>query len=105
MCASLGRSMASLSETTTSRSRVIAGFGLAFAILLVLTAARLVGLKYSVVDLFFDEAQYWAWSRELAFGYFSKPPLLAWAIALTDPICGSGEPCVRLGAPPLLTRH
>ena len=31
-----------------------------------------------------DEAQYWAWSRELAFGYFSKPPLLAWIIAGTD---------------------
>ena len=29
----------------------------------------------------FDEAQYWAWAQEPAFGYFSKPPLLAWIIA------------------------
>ena len=67
--------------------------------LLALTAIRIIGLHFSVVDLFFDEAQYWTWSRELAFGYFSKPPLLAWVIAATDPICGSGEACVRLGSP------
>ena len=67
--------------------------------LLALTAIRIVGLHFSVVDLFFDEAQYWAWSRELSFGYFSKPPLLAWLIAATDPICGSGEACVRLASP------
>jgi len=28
--------------------------------LLALTAIRIVGLHFSVVDLFFDEAQYWA---------------------------------------------
>ena len=60
-------------------------------VLLALTAIRIVGLHFSVVDLFFDEAQYWAWSRELSFGYFSKPPLLAWVIAATDPICGSAS--------------
>ena len=32
-------------------------------------------------DLFGDEAQYWLWSKNLDFGYFSKPPLLAWVIA------------------------
>ncbi|AMN44810.1 ArnT family glycosyltransferase [Rhodoplanes sp. Z2-YC6860] len=67
--------------------------------LVALTLVRIIGLHFSVVDLFFDEAQYWTWSRELAFGYFSKPPLLAWVIAATDPICGSSEACVRLGSP------
>jgi 4-amino-4-deoxy-L-arabinose transferase-like glycosyltransferase len=64
-----------------------------------LTLIRLIGLKFSVVDLFFDEAQYWAWSREPAFGYFSKPPLLAWIIAGAEAICGSSEACVRAPAP------
>src|SRR5574341_254239 len=90
--------MASLSETT-SRSRAVPGLGLAVAILAALTVIRLLGLKFSVVDLFFDEAQYWAWSREPAFGYFSKPPLLAWTIALAEPICGSSEACIRSPAP------
>ena len=74
-------------------------FQVVLAVLIAVTAIRLIGLQYSTVDLFFDEAQYWAWSRELAFGYFSKPPLLAWIIAAFDPICGSGEACVRAASP------
>src|SRR5262249_55878860 len=42
---------------------------------------------------------YWVWSRELAFGYFTKPPLLAWVIAVAEHICGSAEACVRAPAP------
>src|SRR6267378_4097451 len=87
----------------TSRSPSAAGFrpGLswAVAILALLTVIRLAGLKFSVVDLFFDESQYWTWSRELAFGYFSKPPLLAWAIAAAERLCGSSEACIRAPAP------
>jgi 4-amino-4-deoxy-L-arabinose transferase-like glycosyltransferase len=63
------------------------------------TVTRLVGLELSTVDLFFDEAQYWSWSRELAFGYFSKPPLIAWLIAAAQEVCGSSEACVRAPAP------
>src|SRR4051812_8437209 len=83
----------------TSRSRAVPGFGWALGILLVLTAVRLIGLRFSTVDLFFDESQYWAWSRELAFGYFSKPPLLAWAIAAAERVCGSTEGCIRSPSP------
>jgi 4-amino-4-deoxy-L-arabinose transferase-like glycosyltransferase len=75
------------------------GLPLLLAILLALTIVRVIGLQASVVDLFFDEAQYWAWSRDLAFGYFSKPPLLAWIIAAFGQLCGSGEACVRLASP------
>jgi 4-amino-4-deoxy-L-arabinose transferase-like glycosyltransferase len=90
--------MASTSQAT-SRSQAISSFALAAALLAALTAIRLIGLKFSVVDLFFDEAQYWAWSRELAFGYFTKPPLLAWIIAGAERLCGSTEACIRAPAP------
>ena len=70
-------------------------------LLAVVTIIRLIGLNYSVVDLFFDESQYWAWSRDLAFGYFSKPPLLAWIIATSSAVCGDGEACVRSASPVL----
>src|SRR4051794_24042399 len=90
--------MASLTESATP-ARVEAGLGLAVAILAALTVVRLLGLKFSVVDLFFDESQYWAWSREPAFGYFSKPPLLAWTIALAERVCGGSEACIRAPAP------
>ena len=64
-----------------------------------LTALRLLGLRFSVVDLFYDEAQYWSWSRDLALGYYTKPPLLAWVIAAAEHVCGSDEWCVRAPSP------
>jgi hypothetical protein len=61
----------------------------------VLTLIRLIGLQLSVTDLYADEAQYWVWAQSPAWGYFSKPPLVAWLIAAVQPICGSGPACVR----------
>jgi 4-amino-4-deoxy-L-arabinose transferase-like glycosyltransferase len=85
-------------QTATSRPAATR-FGLVASIVAVVTLVRLIGLKLSAVDLFFDEAQYWAWSRDLSFGYFSKPPLLAWTIASAERVCGSGEACIRAPAP------
>jgi 4-amino-4-deoxy-L-arabinose transferase-like glycosyltransferase len=65
-------------------------------ILLALMALRIGALALNGTDLFFDESQYWAWSREPAFGYYSKPPLIAWLIAASTSVCGDGEFCVRV---------
>lgn len=83
----------------TTRRAFAPSLALAAALLAALTVIRYVGLHYSVVDLFFDESQYWSWSRDLAFGYFSKPPLLAWIIAASSAVCGDGEACVRAASP------
>ena len=64
-----------------------------------LTAARLLWLAFQTAGLYPDEAQYWFWSRHLALGYYSKPPLVAWLIALTTGLFGNGEFAVRLSAP------
>lgn len=64
-----------------------------------LTAARIATLILSDANLGQDEAQYWFWSRDLAFGYFSKPPMIAWAIAATTAVFGNAEWAVRLAAP------
>ena len=77
------------------RLKIDVSLALALIILLLLTAGRLAGLAFSSVDMFMDEAQYWSWSRELAWGYFSKPPLIAWIIRITETACGSGEACIR----------
>ena len=63
------------------------------------TLIRLIGLRFSRVDLYFDESQYWSWAQIPAFGYYSKPPLIAWIIAATERICGSGEACIRSASP------
>jgi 4-amino-4-deoxy-L-arabinose transferase-like glycosyltransferase len=72
-------------------------------ILGVLLLVRLLVLVLGETDLFFDEAQYWTWSRELAFGYFSKPPLIAWIIRFATEVCGESERCVRAPSPILYT--
>jgi len=64
-----------------------------------LTVARLLWLAFQTAGLYPDEAQYWFWSRHLALGYYSKPPLVAWLIALTTALFGNGEFAVRLSAP------
>jgi 4-amino-4-deoxy-L-arabinose transferase-like glycosyltransferase len=69
----------------------------------VLLCIRLAALYLNTTDLFFDEAQYWAWSEEPAFGYYSKPPLIAWIIRAATDTCGAGEACVRLPSPFLHT--
>jgi len=71
--------------------------------LLALLCLRLAALYLNGTDLFFDEAQYWAWSEEPALGYFSKPPLIAWVIGAATTACGIGEACVRLPSPLLHT--
>ena len=68
-----------------------------------LLALRLAGLHASALDLVMDEAQYWSWSRELDFGYFSKPPLIAWLIRGAGELCGQSEACIRSAAPVLYT--
>ncbi|NNL88817.1 MAG: phospholipid carrier-dependent glycosyltransferase, partial [Marinicaulis sp.] len=62
-------------------------------------ALRILTLLVSNTDLGPDESQYWFWSRTFEFGYFSKPPLIAWAIAATTSIFGNDEWAVRLSAP------
>jgi 4-amino-4-deoxy-L-arabinose transferase-like glycosyltransferase len=69
------------------------------AALALLTAVRIAVLFVSPLELYPDEAQYWLWSRRLAFGYFSKPPLIAWLIRATTAFGGHSEPWVRVSAP------
>lgn len=64
-----------------------------------IAALRLLSLQWTGLELFFDEAQYWAWSRHLDFGYFSKPGMIAWIIAATTALCGNDPFAVRLAAP------
>jgi len=64
----------------------------------ILLALRYVALGATDLSLHGDEAQYWTWSRDLAFGYYSKPPLIAWVIAASTAICGDAAWCIRAPA-------
>lgn len=67
---------------------------LALAAVLLLYRAGVV--HYSGISLFFDEAQYWDWSRHLQWGYFSKPPVIAGLIAASTAVFGDGVLGVKL---------
>ena len=68
-------------------------------LLIGLLILRPIGLFIAPWGLHGDEAQYWAWSQDPAFGYFSKPPMIAWVIGGTTAIFGNAEWAVRLSAP------
>src|SRR3984885_7215357 len=59
-----------------------------------LVLLRLVGAAW--MPLTFDEAYYWIWSKNLAFGYYDHPPGVALVIRLGTMIAGDTELGVRL---------
>ena len=71
------------------------------ALIATLLLFRLGALFISPLGLHGDEAQYWAWSKDLDWGYFTKPPLIAWVIWSTTSIFGDAEWAVRLSSPVL----
>ncbi len=74
------------------------GLGLGFV--LALTLWRVALLAFARTELFVDEAQYWFWGQNLDFGYYSKPPLIAWIIRAVTDLADSDAPFwVRLPAP------
>ena len=65
-----------------------------------ITILRVFLLAYDRTDLFVDEAQYWLWAQDLAWGYYSKPPLIAAVIGAATWLAGSDSPFwVRMPAP------
>ncbi len=50
-------------------------------------------------DLFGDEAQYWVWAQQPDWGYYSKPPIVAWAIYATTHLFGDTTFAIRLASP------
>jgi len=86
------------SATAVARPAQDVMWGWAVGSTLLLLILRLVAIRLSPLQLYADEAQYWLWSRQLDFGYFTKPPLIAWVIRATT-LFGDAEPLVRLSSP------
>jgi 4-amino-4-deoxy-L-arabinose transferase-like glycosyltransferase len=73
-------------------------FVLAILIVGVITLVRIVVLVVTPLQLYPDEAQYWWWAQTPDWGYFSKPPLIAWVIWLTTRL-SDAEWAIRLASP------
>jgi 4-amino-4-deoxy-L-arabinose transferase-like glycosyltransferase len=61
-----------------------------------ITVLRLGLLAFDRTDLFVDESQYWLWGQDFAFGYYSKPPLIAWVIGCVTAVFGDDPFWVRM---------
>lgn len=70
---------------------------LLFNILLLML--RVYDLSLERYALYGDEAQYWTWAKTLDWGYYSKPPVVAWLIALTTSLFGDSAFAIRLSSP------
>ena len=66
---------------------------------LILTTAKAIWLFFNGIPLYGDEAQYWLWSKNLDFGYYSKPPMIAFLINLSTNIFGDTEAGTRFLSP------
>ncbi len=63
---------------------------LALLVILSVLGALRVGLLLAAgTGLQLDEAQYWHWSRDLQWGYYSKPPVIAALIAASTALFGT----------------
>jgi 4-amino-4-deoxy-L-arabinose transferase-like glycosyltransferase len=68
-------------------------------LLIVAAAALRLGVNaLGLVPVHFDEAQYWAYGHEFAWGHFSKPPLVGWVILATTWFGGGTSFWLRIGA-------
>ncbi len=65
---------------------------------LAVISVRFLFLWLSPYELSPDEAYYWDWSRRLDWGYYSKPPMVAWLIAASTWLLGQSEFGVRFPA-------
>ncbi|MDP3458401.1 MAG: glycosyltransferase family 39 protein [Hyphomonas sp.] len=81
----------------SSEARLVLG------LLALLLAVRVAAILVSPFNLYADEAQYWRWAQDLAWGYYSKPPMIAWVIHATTGVFGDSEWAVRIAAPVLHT--
>ena len=62
----------------------------------IIFAIKIASIFFTSFNLFGDEAQYWLWSKSLDFGYFSKPPFLAWFIKLHTVLFGENFVSLKL---------
>lgn len=74
---------------------LLSGGGL---VLLLLFVGKFYYLLELPLPLSYDESYYWDWSRALDWGYYSKPPMVAWLIHLSTTLLGHSEWAVRFPA-------
>ena len=63
------------------------------------TLLRLGWNALQIAPMHFDESQYWTYGESLDWGYYSKPPMIAWLIRLSTELLGDTVFGVRFFSP------
>ena len=72
-----------------------------WVVLALLTLYRVLALLQPHLVLFYDEAYYYHWSLNPDWGYYSKPPMVAWVIWFFTQMLGDTAFAIKVGAPVL----
>ncbi len=59
---------------------------------------RIQYINANGIDLSTEETQYWLWSKNIDWSYYSKPPLIAWVNYLSGTLLLNGEFSVKINA-------
>jgi len=84
---------------TSNRTTIYDPNRLAFAMIVGVLAIRCLLVIISPLELYADEAQYWRWGQSIEWGYYSKPPMIAWMIHVSTSLFGDSEWAIRFFAP------
>ena len=57
---------------------------------------KIISIFLTDFNLYGDEAQYWLWSKNLDFGYYSKPPLIAWIVHIVCFVFGNSFVVIKM---------
>lgn len=66
-----------------------------FAFIALITVYRAFMLFYLNPNFYVDEAQYWIWAQNFDFGYYSKPPMVAWFISIFESVFGDSSVWIK----------
>lgn len=83
-------------ETHLGVRSIFSGWALVWMALTAIALLRWMALNWHPVGLHVDEAQYWLWSRDLDWGYFSKPPGIAALISASTSLFGDNTNGIRM---------
>lgn len=70
-----------------------------YVFLIITTTYRILVISQPHLALFYDETYYYHWSLNPDFGYYSKPPMIAWAILLSTSLLGDTIFGLKIMAP------
>lgn len=87
-----------LHPDTSTRPLQRTEIAILLALGLVLLAYRFWVIVTMESPLFYDEIYYYGWALTPDWGYYSKPPVVAWVIALTTSLFGDSPLGIKMGA-------